>query len=567
MGLPWLLFGGAVPGGGPPDGTADRAPAAALFLSELMIDPTPTRGWLPAAEYLELYNGGDAAASLAEVGVASGGDAQFLGEGTLGPGEYLIICDADAADRFAPFGAVLGLERFPALSNSGDEVLLLSGNDTIERLTYDTDWYGDGGKGGGGWSLERRSLEATADCRHNWSAAADQRGGTPGGPNSVGDPARPAPVLQRVVAESPEELRLFFDRQLDPDRAADPAAYRLEGGVGTAAALPQAPDFRQVVLLLDAPLVQNNIYTIAVASSLYDCLGTPAAATSRRFGLASPAEAGDLLINEILYRPYSGGRDFIELYNASAKILDLQGLLLINEEKSGGNRIAEVAVPVQLFPGEYIAFSEAPDDILQRYQVERPVALLANPLPALDAERGNLTLRRDGRTLDSLDYRDEWHSPLLEDTRGISLERISPLAPTRQAGNWHSAAAAAGFATPTAPNSQAWTSSTGSDGFFELPRKTFSPDGDGFEDILLINYRADQPGYLLNLRVFDAAGRLVRILAENELLGTQGVLKWDGANDEGQKARLGIYLLWFERFHPDGSVRIEKVACVLAGRL
>jgi hypothetical protein len=49
------------------------------------------------------------------------------------------------------------------------------------------------------------------------------------------------------------------------------------------------------------------------------------------------------------------------------------------------------------------------------------------------------------------------------------------------------------------------------------------------------------------------------------LLGSEGVFKWDGANDEGTKARTGIYILWIELFHPDGQVERLKKTCVLAG--
>ncbi len=550
-------------------GAPARPLAGELYLTEIMADPTPTRGSLPEAEYLELYNGGERPVSLSGLSIAGGGSPQPLGEGILEPGRHLIVCDAEQAGAFASFGSVAGLERFPALRNDGDEVLLLGDDgDTLDRVVYAADWYEDAEKADGGWSLERRRLDAPSDCRHNWAAAVDPRGGTPGGPGSVAAPEARAPLLLRAVAESPEELRLFFDRQLDLRRASEAASYRLDGGPAVSVALPQAPAFREVLLLLNSPLRENTVYTVAVTGGLSDCLGTPAAtAPPLRFGLAAPALPGDLLINEILFRPQSGGSDFVELYNHSEKILDLQDLLLINESKTGSGRVARVTTPLQLFPDEYVVFTEAPADIRQRYRVERPAALIETPLPALDAESGNLTLRRDGLTLDSLDYRDDWHSPLLEDTRGVSLERLSPQAPTREAGNWHSAAAAAGFATPTAPNSQRRGAVPAGESFFQLAGKTFSPDGDGFEDVLLIDYRADQPGYVLNLRVFDAEGRPVRTLAGNLLLGTEGVLKWDGADDQGRKARIGIYVLWFELFHPDGSVRRQREVCVLAGRL
>lgn len=540
-----------------------------LLFSELMVDPTPSLGVLPQAEYIELFNAGDRSLRLEGVAVASGGAPRLLGDYTLPPGQYVLLCAAEAAAPLAAFGPVIALERFPTLTNAGDEVLLLgSEGDTLDWLRYGADWYGTAEKADGGWALERRSAVFPSGCRHNWSAALDPQGGTPGAPNSVAPPDGRPPTLLRAATESAEEVRLFFDRQLEARRAADPAAYQLTPNPGIAAALPQPPAFQEVLLLLASPLMADRRYTARATPQLRDCLGEAATADAAvRLGLPSPIAAGDLLINELLFRPQTGGYDFVELYNASDKTLDLQDLQLINVEKSGQARLATVAAPLQLFPGEYVVFTESPEDIRQRYAVLRPEALLQNALPALDAERGNLTLRRQGRTFDSLDYRDDWHSPLLDDTRGVSLERLSARAPTQAAGNWHSAAATAGFATPTAPNSQRRAAASTGDGFFQLPVQTFSPDGDGFQDVLLIDYRADQPGYTLNLRVFDAAGRPVRTLVDNELLGTEGILQWDGTDGQGKKARLGIYILWFELFHPDGTVRREKKTCVLAGRL
>ena len=40
-------------------------------------------------------------------------------------------------------------------------------------------------------------------------------------------------------------------------------------------------------------------------------------------GLPDSVAKGDISFNEILFNPYSGGSDFVELYNKSAKILSI----------------------------------------------------------------------------------------------------------------------------------------------------------------------------------------------------------------------------------------------------
>ena len=105
------------------------------------------------------------------------------------------------------------------------------------------------------------------------------------------------------------------------------------------------------------------------------------------------------------------------------------------------------------------------------------------------------------------------------------------------------------------------------DDLVELPTETVSPDGDGYEDFLLINYNVDALGYVANIDIYDAKGLLVRNLINGELLTNEGSLQWDGTDNNGRKARLGIHVLAVEIFHPDGTVRRFKKTCVVAGRM
>ena len=102
---------------------------------------------------------------------------------------------------------------------------------------------------------------------------------------------------------------------------------------------------------------------------------------------------------------------------------------------------------------------------------------------------------------------------------------------------------------------------------FALEKKSFSPDEDGFEDFLRLNYRFDKAGYVATIRIFDDKGRLVKTLINNTLLSTEGTLKWEGDTDEGLKTRQGIYIIAIEWISTTGKVDRMKLACVVAGRL
>lgn len=381
-------------------------------------------------------------------------------------------------------------------------------------------------------------------------------------------PDRQPPAILGVDVLSATDLRLTLDEGVQPGPALENANYAISGGVGSPMDVRFEEDsFTQLRLTLGRPLADQTSYTLT-ASNLTDYAGNVASdqIDFDYFDIVPPAP-GDLIINEILFNPQTGGSDFLELYNLSGKVLDLDGLRLLNTQVESSNREKEIRGRTLLLPGEYLVITPDPDDIIDRYDVRFPERLLDNTLPTLPNEEGNITLLLENTPLDSFNYTEDLHYDLLARTDGVSLERISFTAPSNDPGNWHSAAATAGFATPGYENSQFTARPSMLENMIEITNPRLSPDGDGFEDVLLIHYETPQPGYLLNLRIFDAQGRLVRNLVRNESLAAAGAYQWDGFTNERTKARIGIYVLWFELFDNSGKVEERKETVVVAGRL
>ena len=540
-----------------------------LLISEIMADPSPPRA-LPNAEYLELFNASDKVLQLEGVGISSGSSPRLLPDYPLYPNTYVTICDHDVAAELAAFGPTLSIDGFPSLTNGGDQVILTdSQGEVLVDLSYDLSWYRDSEKQDGGWSLELIRTEQSLDCAGNWMASEANAGGTPGQINSVNGQTLEAdgPVLLSAYAENEMEILLRFNEALDPVTAADPGAYTISGGVSISDVFIQ-PGKQEVLLILNPSLQAGTTYEISAGTGIEDCLGNPISdPVIRRLGLAQAAEAGDVVINEILFFPEVGGVDFIELYNRSDKTINLRGWFINNRQADGSDRNETITEDFLIFPGEYVVITEEPQDILDRYTVNFPERLLANDLPTMSDE-GQLTISNaDFLVIDSFAYSADLHSPLLSDERGVSLERVDTEAPTNSSGNWHSAAGTVGFATPTEENSQYLPVRPNGSNVISLAQKRFSPDGDGFEDLLLLQVEADRPGYLASIQVFDANGRLIRRLLRNELLPVTGVYKWDGTDADGHKARIGIYVIWVELVNPDGTVERWQETCVLAGNL
>ncbi len=539
-----------------------------IVITEIFADPTPAVG-LPVVEWIELYNRSDKVIQLEGLGFSSGGFPQKLSPFLLLPGKYVILCDLSDLPDFTTFGDVVTVATFPSLTNSGDELILTDPEGALlASLFYEDTWYQDDEKAGGGWSLEIIDFNRGYDCAANWRASINPKGGTPGQENSVkGLPNEASLELLRAIMQSPTTLLLEFNQSLNSTTASDPQNYVFEGGNIRISQIDQPLD-RQVLLELAEPIEPGQVYRVILNFEITDCFGNPIGiSNSLIFGLAEPIAPGDLIINEVLYEPAIGGKRFIEFFNISNKVLNIKNLQIINAQKSTSTGSEQISTDFLLAPGDYVVVTESPEDIQSRYTVLEPRNLLKNAVPTLDSDQGNVTIRFDGLTIDSFDYNKDLHFALLTQTRAVSLERLNPQAPTQLSSSWHSAAASAGYATPTYRNSQ-YSEPTGSlNQRIRIANKRFSPDNDGFEDFLLIDYQLERIGQTATIRIFDANGRLVKQLVQNELLAANGSFKWDGDTDNGEKARIGIYIIWIELFSPDGAVARIKETCVFAGKL
>jgi hypothetical protein len=188
-------------------------------------------------------------------------------------------------------------------------------------------------------------------------------------------------------------------------------------------------------------------------------------------------------------------------------------------------------------------------------------------LPSFPDDKGCVVLLNvQGNVVDQVNYSEDWHFKLLREKEGIALERVDPGGESQKADNWHSAASTAGYGTPTYKNSQ-FSQAPGIAATFEISPKIFSPDNDGFDDIATIQYKIDQPGFVGNITIFDAAGRPVRNLVRNGTMALSGYWNWDGLDDKGSKLPVGPYIVFTEIFNLAGKKQHFKNAVVLARKM
>jgi len=380
-------------------------------------------------------------------------------------------------------------------------------------------------------------------------------------------PDTESPIAASATLIDANTVEVLFSELVESTQAENTSTYSVNNGIGN----PSNATFdvvmpNKVILSFTNPLPGSVENTLTV-SPVSDLFGNFSAEAMFPLFLYELPQAGDLIINEILADPNSGGADFVELYNNSDRFIQLQGLLISNLSKSESD---EILADIILLPGEYLAITDDRDDILDNYEIMSSDRVIQNNIPSFNIESGNVSVQIDDNglitTLDSFDYHEDFHYVLLDDSKGFSLERLSFNVDTNNSENWHSAASVVGGATPGYQNSNIIIAGMPED-VIDIPNRVFSPDGDNNEDFLVINYEIDQPGYLLNMKIFDDKGRLERELYRNELLSTNGFVKWDGTNDLGAISRFGVYIVWIELFNPTGDVSHYKKTCIVAEKL
>lgn len=546
-----------------------------LLITEIFPDPTGDGGLtlgLPEAEFIEIYNRSDKRLELRDCKLTDLTDETILPSELIEAGEYIILCAEDDEDDFASFGRVIGLTSFPSLNNSSDRLTLKDKNGKLLFVVeYSDEWYNNNTKTQGAWTLEMKDVNNPCLDAENWTASENPQGGTPAQANSVSETLADItpPTLLRAEAIDTNEVRLTFSEKMDSLSAMN-ASYIIDNNITVASVRIdlEVSLFQQVFLTLNENLQENIDYTITL-ENIRDCNQNPIEVTNKVFGLPQEADSTDIILNEILFNPYTSGSDFVELYNQSDKYINLKdwGLARIFEEAPDDFiKISEDDFIIS--PKSYLVLTTSPANIKTNYpKSEEETFWEMSSMPSYNDDEGIfILLNANGDIWERFDYTEDYHFELLDEEEGVSLERISFSAPSNAQSSWQSAAGTEGFATPGYLNSQTFEANP-SDAKIQITPQTFTPDNDGNQDFTIIQYKFSQSGYVLTVQIYDRRGRKVKTLANNLSLGTaEGFLTWDGDNDSGNKVNIGYYLVLIEVFNLQGEKEVFKEKVVVGMR-
>jgi hypothetical protein len=531
-----------------------------VILTELMADPEPAQG-LPNTEYIELYNTSLQAQQLHGFVLYDASGSCTLPSYWLQPGCYATLVGTGKSAGFDP-SKTIEVAAFPSFNNSGEPIYLVHPlGSQSDLIYYNMNWYQDTSKQEGGFSLERSSLQDPCSASDNWRASQAPLGGTPGLPNSVLTTEPDSSAAQLLFAEVRDSnlVAFGFSEPMDSTSLAQADIVFSENlGLFSRSVLPfqQLQDGAQLILLFEQALPKSQVIDVGLSWGA-DCWGNQNNFHTSVIRYEEPT-LGELCINEILFDPPSNGSDFVEIYNSSNKYLRL------GQCSIGNGQVSYPITKPAIGPKEYLALS--PDTVFLKdyYPLTIATQIATQALPYFYNDSGTCALYCNGLLLDQLSYKHTWHSSLLTDTEGVSLERLDATMPTQSAQNWFSAAQSIGFASPGRANSQQLGSKQ--KGALYLVNPEFSPDQDAYHDFLEIHYELPAPNMLVQATIFTTGGQIVKQLCINELFGTSGLLIWDGSTEYGSIANTGIYILEFKAFSTDPSLffnrRLSFARCI-----
>jgi hypothetical protein len=539
-----------------------------VVISELMTDPEP-RVHLPPCEYVEICNRYEEEIGITGWTIRINNSVYVLDSAELSPGAYLVLTHENCAGQYGSATLQTVIGSMTALTNSGGDVALYDRHGRmIHRVEYEAMERYDRDRAEGGWSIERIDSENLCGGHENWTASADWKGGTPGAENSLVAevPDLESPLLQYIGVPDSARVSLTFDEYLllqpgeDGGFTVDGVPARCDFGL-----LPAA--FRTIELTLKEAIGAGVDYELKI-SGVGDCAGNIVEEVQRRFRKPEMPRTGVPLVNEIMYDPVQGGSEYIELYNPGKGFLDLYDLKLrVTDPGSMEGTLVELSEDSHLlFPGAKVVFAKYSFALREEWGLGPDVDVVEvadwRSLP-----NGGACVQltdRSGAILDQCCYHDSLHHDLVGVTTGVALERIHSGTCASLSQCWTSAAASVSYGTPGMQNSHSRLPSEPAN-TLELHPEVFSPDNDGFEDLLEIRLHVPGENRLVDIFITDLNGIRVREIVFRGIPGSGDIYSWDGIDDSGNIVLPGIYVVHVG-IAGDRGMRFKRQACAIRYR-
>lgn len=542
-----------------------------IILNEIMFYPNSGE-----PEWIEIYNPNTDAINLNGLQFSDANlDQKHLvsAEDTfVQPGSFAVIAKSnELLQKYPSLTCPIVIPRsWPSLNNTSDEVVLYDDSgSTIDSMAYLSIWEKKQGV-----SLERFDFENYSTDSSNWGLSLDISGATPGMRNSISPfesdlkisdisfhPQYPNAGekvdIQITIfnagksAISHSELLCYIDVNLD-------SILQDDEKIGNTIPISQTidPGDSLIWTIFFTPVQPGRF---PIHAEIFSEVDQNPANDSLSAILSVGYSGQSLVINEIMYSPFPNSTEWIEFFNPHSDAVNIQQWMFSDSDTS--NRTIITPLNFIIGPSSFLIIAED-SSVFQDYSLSDAGIIICTDWPGLNNDNESIYLfDANSNIIDHVMYSDDWGGGA-----GTSLERINPLHSSLDAANWSSSVADNG-STPGFTNS-IFVDVPPSKSVITIEPNPFSPDGDGHDDVTIINLQLPFNLSQIHVKIFDIRGRLVRFLANNQTAGIQSSIIWDGRNDEGHFCRMGIYIVFIEALHHEqGNVETMKKTVVLARQL
>lgn len=530
-----------------------ETPEDEISIVELMADPSPSHG-LPECEYIELKNTSNNNIPYIELLLADTKDTVGIELSNWEAGESVLLCPRSFENKFEENIHVIPIKDWISLSNEEDTVSILNiQKNIIDKVIYNYKNLAKE-KQEGGYSYVK--IPGTEKCKniHSWQGSIDEKGGSPGLSNTYSiEQLKNKMHIQSYIFLADEKIKVAFDEPIDEStglsvvdsKTYQPLSYVIEEG--------------KIIIGTEHNLEKGSIYSINFRGE--NCMGM--VLDTQLLAYADyKAKVNDLLISELLFNPKTGGSDFIEFYNNSDKVINIEDLYIANNKDTISIRgsIDSLNTNKYIYPGEYRVLSIELENILLWYNVEKREHLIkCKILPSMPDESGEISLlSADKLLINKFVYNQKMHFSWLSETEGRSLERKVLKAFVDESNNWASASDNSGYATPTGTNSQFTTEKESQAQIVWLSNSVLNPYGTAEENALELNFNMKGETVFMNAKLFSVSGAFVSEVMQGLSLKNTGKVKWDLAIDN-QLVPEGAYILSIECHTENGKYQQYKL--------
>ena len=457
-----------------------------IIVNEIMYAPSSGE-----PEWIELYNKTDSPINLKKWSLSDNSTTvSITGTGGLIQSKSFVILSRDSSIlNFYPVPVEIIVFNLPALNNTGDVIVIRDSLSVlIDSLSYLPEWGGNSGK-----SLERISSEESSNLQSNWGTSPSINKATPGMINSI----TPKDFDLKISSFSPENdfgiigEKINFTIQVSNPGLNNSGNFivKIFRDINTDSVAQQNEQMGEIpgssilsgdsirVHFQTADFIKGNNYFIVYIETGTDQDTTNNFAFAKLIGVTINEVRNDLVINEFMYAPGSPEPEWIEIFNRSNKIIDINNYQVADNSDT----ITVISGPMILNPGDYFIIA-ADSSINNFYNI--PAAIIYKNFPTLNNTGDKIVLLDSlNRTIDSLQFFSSWGG-----SNGKSLERINSEISSIDSANW-STSKSKYIATPGYINSV-----TEKDFDLELSDIVYSPSLPVFGDNVSVSVKVKNIG-------------------------------------------------------------------------